>query len=105
MKEHVAWRIRHKNDGAHMWEYYPSQHSMDSSPNIVMQKLTINQLLDILNDDKHAGSQERPPEPHSESQTLVALATAVLAHAPDNANEFMGISLDDIGASIPDSQL
>ncbi len=60
----VAWRLRHKNDGPHMWEYYQLPEAV-SSGNVVTQKLTLKQLLDILNDDKHAGAQERPPEPHS----------------------------------------
>lgn len=44
------------------------------------------------------------PRLPSASQILTALATAVSAHAPDTATEFMGISLDDIRASIPTSQ-
>lgn len=65
MSEHVACRLRHRNDGPHMWEYYPINHPLEVSTNIATQNLTLQQLLDILNDDKHAGAQERPPEPHS----------------------------------------
>ncbi len=67
--EHVAWRLRHKNDGPHMWEYYQLPEAEDSD-NLVIQKLTIKQLIDILNDDKHAGAQERPPEPHSPNASV-----------------------------------
>ncbi|MDH1268959.1 hypothetical protein N5C81_15140 [Rhizobium pusense] len=67
--EHVAWRLRHKNDGPHMWEYYQLPEA-EASDNVVIQKLTIKQLIDILNDDKHAGAQERPPEPHSPNASV-----------------------------------
>ncbi|MGP4665954.1 hypothetical protein [Agrobacterium pusense] len=67
--EHVAWRLRHKNDGPHMWEYYQLPEA-EASDNLVIQKLTIKQLIDILNDDKHAGAQERPPEPHSPNASV-----------------------------------
>ena len=60
---HVAWRTRHRNDGPHMWEYYLLPEDF-SSESMISQKLSLRQLLDILNDDRHASAQERPPEPH-----------------------------------------
>jgi hypothetical protein len=70
--EIVAWRFRHKSDGPHMWEYYPVSKERVQSKTCISQDLSVKQLLDILNDDRHAAAQERPPEPHAPSIPLLS---------------------------------
>lgn len=81
--EPVAWRCRHKNDGPHMWEYYPlSEPKLTASDNVVVQEMNVRQLLDVLNDDKHAAAQERPPEPHAPAELV--MVTEEMVNAADS---------------------
>lgn len=62
----VAYRFKHRNDGPHMWEYYPLPiEERSTSPDFVTQALTLKKLLAILNSDQHADRQF-PSAPASE---------------------------------------
>ena len=58
--EFVAYRFKHRNDGPHMWEYYPLPVEKTENPDFVTQALTLKKLLAILNSDQHADRQSQP---------------------------------------------
>ncbi len=71
--EFVAYRFKHRNDGPHMWEYYPLPVEKSDNPDFVTQALTLKKLLAILNSDQHADRQSQPVADHiADAGKLVA---------------------------------